>query len=99
MVRASDRLRRAEDACQVVSTAACPTCSGIIHYMQCPKCQSATRVLETRQGRHGTRRRRECRKCGHRFSTYELPLVALVALEANPAELGLPGDDEEEGEQ
>jgi transcriptional repressor NrdR len=46
--------------------------------MQCPICKSETRVLETRPIRLGNRRRRECKKCGHRFTTYELPVVALV---------------------
>lgn len=36
--------------------------------MQCPQCNAATHVLETRQ----TRRRRQCLSCGHRFSTVEV---------------------------
>jgi predicted house-cleaning NTP pyrophosphatase (Maf/HAM1 superfamily) len=35
--------------------------------MQCPKCDGATSVLETRQ----TRRRRICSACGFRFTTIE----------------------------
>ena len=42
--------------------------------MRCPKCGSLEdRVLETRQSKEGTviKRRRECLKCGYRFTTYE----------------------------
>lgn len=39
--------------------------------MTCPKCNGRTRVLETRESPHGTRRRRECRSCGRRFTTFE----------------------------
>jgi hypothetical protein len=46
---------------------------------RCPKCQSKTRVVATRESLHGTRRRRECRKCGHRFTTFELPVLGIVS--------------------
>ncbi len=49
----------------------------------CSECQAATKVLETRDTRHGTRRRRECRKCGHRFTTYEMMEVALPGSRAS----------------
>lgn len=40
--------------------------------MVCPGCQSPTRVLESRRAPDGgTRRRRECSRCGHRFTTFE----------------------------
>lgn len=41
--------------------------------MNCPRCDSPTRTLETRQADRGSalRRRRECAECGHRFTTYE----------------------------
>jgi transcriptional repressor NrdR len=41
--------------------------------MTCPRCQSPTRVLESRPSEAGaaTRRRRECASCGHRFTTFE----------------------------
>jgi transcriptional repressor NrdR len=41
--------------------------------MTCPRCQSPTRVLESRPAEAGgaTRRRRECSACGHRFTTFE----------------------------
>lgn len=41
--------------------------------MMCPACSSSTRVLESRDAEAGTavRRRRECRRCGRRFTTYE----------------------------
>lgn len=40
--------------------------------MKCPYCgNSDTDVVETRDGEGATRRRRECKKCGKRFTTYE----------------------------
>lgn len=42
--------------------------------MRCPACQNLeNRVLESRSadGGQSVRRRRECLKCGHRFTTYE----------------------------
>jgi transcriptional repressor NrdR len=42
--------------------------------MQCPHCQyHSTRVLESRSAENGQsiRRRRECLRCKHRFTTYE----------------------------
>ena len=41
--------------------------------MNCPRCDSPTSILETRKAEGGAalRRRRECTKCGHRFTTYE----------------------------
>jgi len=42
--------------------------------MKCPFCEgNEDRVLDSRERKHGTaiRRRRECLKCGKRFTTYE----------------------------
>jgi transcriptional repressor NrdR len=41
--------------------------------VDCPACQAATRVLETRRvdGENALRRRRECTSCGQRFTTFE----------------------------
>ena len=40
--------------------------------MNCPRCDSSTKTLETRRVPDGAvRRRRECTSCGHRFTTYE----------------------------
>jgi transcriptional repressor NrdR len=41
--------------------------------MDCPSCSAATRVLETRSAEGGAalRRRRECRECGRRFTSFE----------------------------
>jgi transcriptional repressor NrdR len=41
--------------------------------VNCPRCDSPTSILETRKAEDGAalRRRRECTKCGHRFTTYE----------------------------
>jgi transcriptional repressor NrdR len=43
--------------------------------MQCVKCpfckKSDTKVLESRESENSLRRRRECEKCGKRFTTYE----------------------------
>jgi transcriptional repressor NrdR len=40
--------------------------------VNCPRCDSSTKTLETRNAEAGAvRRRRECSSCGHRFTTYE----------------------------
>jgi transcriptional repressor NrdR len=40
--------------------------------VNCPRCDSTTKTLETRRVPDGAvRRRRECSSCGHRFTTYE----------------------------
>jgi transcriptional repressor NrdR len=41
--------------------------------MDCPSCGKQTRVLESRgaEGGAAVRRRRECRSCGHRFTSFE----------------------------
>ena len=46
--------------------------------MRCPYCQHHdSKVLDTSPDSHGgIRRRRECFKCGQRFSTYERPILA-----------------------
>lgn len=47
--------------------------------MICPKCQhDDTRVLDSREtdSHKAVRRRRECGKCKHRFTTFERPEVA-----------------------
>jgi hypothetical protein len=39
----------------------------------CPACQQpGIRVRESRPNAHGTRRRKACDHCGHRFTTYEV---------------------------
>lgn len=52
--------------------------------MRCPSCQNyGTRVLDSRPVDEGraTRRRRECEKCGYRFTTFEkiedIPLIVV----------------------
>lgn len=47
--------------------------------MKCPNCDTMgeTFVTDTSQdGQGGIRRRRECRHCGYRFSTQELPILS-----------------------
>jgi transcriptional repressor NrdR len=40
--------------------------------VNCPRCDSPTKTLETRRVPDGAvRRRRECTSCDHRFTTYE----------------------------
>lgn len=42
--------------------------------MICPKCHSyQTLVIDSREHKNGyaIRRRRECQRCGHRFTTFE----------------------------
>ena len=50
--------------------------------MRCPYCQNAdSKVLDTSHDSHGgIRRRRECLKCGQRFSSYERPILATPLL-------------------
>lgn len=46
--------------------------------MRCPYCQNdESRVVDTTHDSHGgIRRRRECQKCGQRFSSYERPILS-----------------------
>ncbi len=46
--------------------------------MKCPYCQNMdTSVIDTTKDAHGgIRRRRECKICKQRFSTYERPILA-----------------------
>ncbi len=39
--------------------------------MDCPYCSNKTRVIDKRKSPVGIRRRRECRRCKKRFTTYE----------------------------
>jgi transcriptional repressor NrdR len=39
--------------------------------MRCPYCPDETRVVDSRAAADAIRRRRECRGCGRRFTTYE----------------------------
>ena len=50
--------------------------------MRCPYCQNEdSKVLDTSHDSHGgIRRRRECLKCGQRFSSYERPILATPLL-------------------
>jgi transcriptional regulator NrdR family protein len=45
----------------------------IAYGLRCPKCQSDTRVTDSRPRARGVYRRRMClsETCGHRFSTHE----------------------------
>lgn len=50
--------------------------------MKCPKCQSEeSKVVDSRQAENAIRRRRECEKCGNRFTTFErieeMPLLVI----------------------
>ena len=53
--------------------------------MRCPYCNHPeTKVLETREAESNTRRRRECQKCGKRFTTYEeIELTNIYVLKKN----------------
>jgi transcriptional repressor NrdR len=46
--------------------------------MRCPYCQNNdSKVIDTTHDSHGgIRRRRECLRCGQRFSSYERPILA-----------------------
>ena len=40
--------------------------------MMCPKCNSKSKVINSRPSNYGIYRRRQCLECGHRFSTQEV---------------------------
>lgn len=40
--------------------------------MTCPVCGEGTKITNSRGDIDRVRRRRECRECGHRFTTMEL---------------------------
>ena len=43
--------------------------------MICPECQNKQfRIIDVRSKKFGIQRRRECRKCGHRFNTAEISI-------------------------
>ena len=48
--------------------------------MICPDCKGSTKVIDTDKGEASIRRRRECKDCGFRFTTYEVHAVYLEAL-------------------
>ena len=50
--------------------------------MKCPYCEyQKTQVIDTSHDqRGGTRRRRQCKNCGERFSSYERPVLATPLL-------------------
>ena len=54
--------------------------------MNCPKCKSSTKVLDSREAFNWKeiRRRRQCENCGHRFTTYERPeITRFVVIKSN----------------
>jgi hypothetical protein len=62
--------------------------------MKCPKCGADdTRTKDSRPTADGTRRRRQCKACGHLFTTYEYikkdhaPPITPAAVEGATAEL------------
>lgn len=48
--------------------------------MRCPFCSGETSVVDKRDGEGNTRRRRECDKCGKRFTTYERPDITVMVV-------------------
>lgn len=64
--------------------------------MRCPACQNLeNRVLESRsaEGGQSVRRRRECLKCTHRFTTYErVEFAPLVVVKENGNREGFDRD-------
>lgn len=45
----------------------------------CEKCNGPTRILKTHGKQAGTRRRRKCVECGHKFATVEVTGAAFMA--------------------
>lgn len=48
--------------------------------MKCPHCLSNTKVLDKRESKDATRRRRECLKCKRRFTTYERVETKIIVI-------------------
>lgn len=46
--------------------------SSIIDSVQCPKCNGESKVIDSRDEESARRRRRQCDKCKHRYTTYEI---------------------------
>ncbi len=69
--------------------------------MKCPVCSNTdTKVIDTRLSRNGVsvRRRRECEKCGHRFSTgEEIELLDLVVVKRDGRREGYQREKVEAG--
>ena len=51
--------------------------------MKCPRCQSDSRVIATRE----PKRRRQCTACGHRWSTVELSAAEVGKMRAEAVRL------------
>lgn len=49
--------------------------------MTCPVCGGNTKITDSRGNVESVRRRRECRECGHRFTTIEIEADLLQNLE------------------
>ncbi|MEC5422098.1 hypothetical protein QGM71_01145 [Virgibacillus sp. C22-A2] len=47
--------------------------------MECPECEDKTKVIDSRKT-EVMYRRRECRSCKHRFSTYEVTQYSLLEM-------------------
>ena len=43
-----------------------------VEHMTCPVCNAKTKILETRSDSESINRRRQCLRCGFRFSTVEM---------------------------
>jgi transcriptional repressor NrdR len=48
--------------------------------MRCPYCLGNTKVIDKRESKEATRRRRECIKCKRRFTTYERVETQLLVI-------------------
>lgn len=60
--------------------------TAIVMYMHCPFCQNPdTKVIDTRisDDGHSIRRRRECSKCQHRFTTLETSMLLVKKRSGN----------------
>lgn len=56
--------------------------------MNCPRCGTPTRTIETREVPqiHSQRRRHRCPACSHRFTTYEFAVEDPLCVELNEME-------------
>lgn len=58
--------------------------------MNCPFCSGSTRVVDSRPAGEGVRRRRECERCGKRYTTLERdiwPEIRVLKARARPVEI------------
>jgi hypothetical protein len=64
-----------------------PVLPKIIDSVQCPECNGESKVIDSRDVFEARRRRRECLRCKHRYSTYEIHAEHYNRVVANLAQV------------